>query len=530
LTEPQEVAEARRTTALHENALATARGTGFLAGGTFFEFAIRFLVAILLARSLGAGDYGLYVLSISAASLFVGMSLLGLDDAMVRYVAIQAGRDDRPGLRGTVQIGLGVSIAIGTVMGIVLFVAARPLAEGLFDEPRLTPLLRLFAFVIPVLAVSNVLVGATKGYRKMGDVALAENIIQSLIRLALLALLALMGELDLFKAAIVFGVSDVAASVALIVLLNRHFPLREGIRAESRREIRAIFRFAIPLWISGLLRQFRRNIQIVLLGSMRQASSVGVFAAAGRINLVGRVTGQSITQAVKPLAAHLHDSQDRDALAHLYATTTRWSLGLNIPFFLAMLLYPEALLHVFGEAFVAASTILVVLAFAELVNAGTGVCGPVLDMTGHTRAKLANTVLTTVLLIGTNALLIPRFGALGAAFAWLVAVATVNIVTVVEVWVLEKILPYDRSLWKPIVAGAGALAIGLLLRELMPVGVHLGPAVLQGAIVSLTYLGLLLLFGLAPEDRAVIDRMTAGARSMLRLGRRRERAEGRATS
>ena len=75
--------------------LASAKGGGMLAGGQFFEMASRFVIAFLLARAIGASGYGLYNLALSAGALFAGLSALGLDDAMVRYVAIQTRRCHR---------------------------------------------------------------------------------------------------------------------------------------------------------------------------------------------------------------------------------------------------------------------------------------------------------------------------------------------------------------------------------------------------------------------------------------------------
>jgi O-antigen/teichoic acid export membrane protein len=141
-----------------------------------------------------------------------------------------------------------------------------------------------------------------------------------------------------------------------------------------------------------------------------------------------------------------------------------------------------------------------------VVNAGTGVCGPILDMTGHARLKLANSVLWTAILLGASAVLIPRWGVAGAATASMLAVSTVNLLTVAEVWVLERMLPFDRTFWKPAAAGLGALATGIALRGAVPVGADVRVALLQSATVAASYAALILVMGLAPEDRAVLDR------------------------
>jgi O-antigen/teichoic acid export membrane protein len=500
---------------VHRHVLEVARGGGFLAGGTLFEFVTRFFIALVLARFLGADDYGLYVLALSAATLCSAIALLGLDDALVRYVAILAGRRDRQGLWGALQIGLGVSALAGIVTGGGLYLAAGPMAGRLFDAPQLAPLLRLLAVVVPFLTMSNVLAGTARGFRRMDYAAFAENVVQNLVRLGLLGILVLLRDLDVLAATIAFGVADVASTLTLIALLRRRLVGAFGRHPQVRRDVRQLFGFALPLWLSGLLRKFRNNVEVVVLGALGTASSVGVYAVAYKVNLVGHVALLSILVAVKPVAARLHDQGDRRGLTDLYVASTRWTLGLNIPFFVVVLLYAEPLMGIFGASFASGATALVIITVGELVNAGTGVCGAVLDMTGHSRMKLANSVLWTVLLLGTGAVLIPRRGVVGAAIASALAVSVVNVLTVVEVWVLERMLPFDRTFLKPLAAGAGALAAGLVLRGAFPVGTGQVIALAQCAAIACCYAGLILLMGLAPEDRAVVDRIVHKVKTAL---------------
>jgi O-antigen/teichoic acid export membrane protein len=487
--------------------LATARGVGFTTGGQFFAFASRFAISIVLAHTLGARDYGLYALAISAATLTSGISLLGLDDAMVRYVAILSGRRDDAGIRGTIQIGMGLAVAAGLLLAGVLFVAAGPIAVGLFHEPELGRSLRLLAIVVPFLAASNVLLGTTRGFGRMDYAAFGEQVAPSAIRLVLVLLLALFGHLNLVVSLVVFGIADVASSFVMVLLLHRVFPLDRPFRREARRDVNEVMRFALPLWVSGLLRQFRRNIQNVMLGALSTVANVGIFTIVGNVNLVASVVSQSVYVSVRPILARLHDRGDREGLTHLYTTSTRWTFALNVPFFLVTVLYPEAILAVFGGQFTSGATALVVMGFAQLANAATGICQPVIDMTGHTRVKLANTVLLTILLVGSGALLIPRWDIVGAAVASLIAMAVVNVLCVAEVWYLERILPFDRTFLKPIVAGTGAWVLGVVLDRWHHAGADIGMAALQAAVVCGAFVVACLVSGLAPEDRLVVDRV-----------------------
>jgi O-antigen/teichoic acid export membrane protein len=487
--------------------MVTAQGAGLLAGGSFFELGCRFVMALVLARSLGAGEYGLYILAVSAASLFFGIALLGLDDAMVRYVAILSGRRDRPGVRGAIEVGLGVSLPVGMVMGAVLYFAAGPIAETVFREPQLTQLLQLVAFIVPFLTVSNVLAGAARGFRRMDYVAFSENVVQSVVRLLLLGVVMLASGLNTVTAVIIFGVSDIASTVALTLLLDKYVGWRTLASEDARRDTREIFRFALPLWLAGLLRNCRSYLGALILGASGSAVGVGVFAIVTSVNTVAHVCLLSIYVAVRPTLAQLHDRGDRAGMGHVYTAATRWSLALNVPFFLVTVLYPAAILQVFGSSFVDGATALVVLAWAELLNAATGVCGPIIDMTGHTRLKLLNSALWTVLVVGGSALLIPAWGVVGAAVASFVAIVAVNVLSLLEVWWIERLHPYDLSFVKPVAAGALAYLVGVLLDLGVPVGTQFARAVVEGIVVTGVYVGTVWCLGLTEVDRLVLRRI-----------------------
>lgn len=495
--------------------ISVARGGGFLAGGSFFDFGSRFIIGLLLARLLGPADYGLYHLAISAAALFAGVSSLGLDDAMVRYVAILSGRKDRPGVWGTIQIGLGIALPVAALMGAFLYLAAPVVAEGLFDEPALIPALRLMALVVPLLTLSNVLLGITRGFGRMDHAAFAENVVQSLVRMVLLAALALVG-LDLYAALIIFAVADIASSLTFGIFINRSFPLRPSAHPQARRDVRGVFGFAFPLWVSGVINQFQRNIAVFILGAAATPVSVGVFAIVGQVNMVGHAVYRAVIVAVKPLLAQLHDRNDRQGLQHIYTTTTRWLLIANIPFFLGIALYPTPILAIFGEGFTAGATALTVMALGELVNAGTGICGSLIDMTGHTRIKVFNSVMSLFVLGGTNMLLVPSFGVVGAAFAYLIAITVVNLARMLEMWLLERILPSWRAYLKPLTAGAIAFGFGMGVKALLPVGGALLPALAQGVVIVVVYVGSLTFLGLDDDDRDLMARMLDKARRRLR--------------
>jgi O-antigen/teichoic acid export membrane protein len=484
--------------------LSVARGGIFLAGGRLFEYASRLFIALLLARHLGANSYGEYVLAVSIAIIASGIAYLGLPSAMVRFVAILSKRRDPRGVWATLQIGILGSVSAGVVLGLVLFIAADPIATGIFGEPSIAELLRALAIFVPFMSLSGVLGGALRGFKRMDYSALGENVVKSVTRLALVIVLVVF-DLNVLAAAVIYGISEAATTITFTYLLNREFPLIRPLGG-VRGEVRGIASFSFPLWLSGLLRQFRKNIQILLLGSLGTVSAAGIFAVAARINLLGLVVYQAVLRSARPALAELLHEKNRSEAGHLYRTTTRWTFMANLPFFIIVALFAGPILSIFGRAFSTGASALVVLGLAELVNAGTGTSGTVIDMAGHTKVKLVNSVLWVVVLLVANWVLIPRWGLLGAAIAALIASVTINLLRVVEVWIFERIQPYDRSFLKPLAAGLGSAALVGAFSRFVPGEVPLAWVAVGSVLVLLVYAGLSVLLGLAPEDRTVFVR------------------------
>jgi O-antigen/teichoic acid export membrane protein len=484
--------------------VAAARGGGAVFAGRLFAWGSRFLLAVILARSLGDVDYGRYSLALAVATVVASFAILGLDSAIVRFGAIFRGRGDTDGLAGAIRFAVGVPIAISFGLGIGMLLLSETIAFDWIGQPSVAPLLRVTSVLVPALVVNQLIASTLQGLGRVEYGTLAEQFLQPIVRFAVIGVVIVIG-LTAELAVVASTVAALAATALLLVFLRRTAPgaLRaRGTRAEPGR----MLRYSLPVYFSNVVTTLGGNLQMLLLGAMSTIASVGVFSVASNVNLIGTIFQAAVVGSSMPLYARLHDQGDRAAVRDLYAATSRWTFTLNLPFFLAMLLAPTAILGIFGREFESGGAALVILAGANLINAGTGTSGAVLDMTGFSWVKLINASLSVGLALVLNLLLIPQFGLIGAAWALFASLSTVNLLRLVEVKLLIGLSPYDRSWWKPIAAGVVAGGIGLITLEL------LGPAGLLGAALGLlalgaSYIGALVAFGLDEQDHAILRRI-----------------------
>jgi O-antigen/teichoic acid export membrane protein len=500
--------------------VAVAKGAGFLAGGRAFSSGIRLVTAVILARLLGAEDYGLYILMVSIAFAVASVASLGLDLAMERHVAVASRRGDRDGATGSLQVGILGTLVPALLAAAVLAGLADVIAHDIMDEPGLEPLLHLAAVLSVLICMSTLMVSVIIGCKRIDQAAFADHVVQPISRLVFILLLALVGMTS-YLAGIALALSYVVAIGVLLSLVNRRIPLA-GLVRPARRDVAEIFAFAFPAWYSGVLRIVRTRIQPLLLGAVGSAVNVGVFSVVTSASALGRLAMLSINGALRPTLAELHDAGDAREVGRLYATTTRWTLAVSLPVFVFMVLVPESLLGLFGPSFQTGATALVIAASAEVVNAGTGMCGPIIAMSGRNKLKVVNATVWMVVSLGANVVMIPLWGVIGAALAILVSTTMINVLRVVELWILMRILPWDRHIWKTLAAtagaaGAGALAVAALPSELGVVGL-----VAVALAIGLVFVATLAALGFEPDDRLVLDELARRGRRL--AGRLKGRA------
>ena len=488
-----------------QSILTAAKGSGIMFFGALFEIAGRFALGILFARFMGVQQYGMYNLADSATGMLMGLSVLGLDTALVYFVPVWVGRQDDESLWGAIQVGLGLPLAVSLCGGISLFVLAAPVAQFVFHEPELVPLLRIAAFTIPCWTLLTSAVAVTRGLKLMHYKVIAQDIFLTLVKLILTLLLAVTG-LNALKAMTAHSLSLAFACAMLVYLVNRLIPLSQP-WGSGLRYIKQMLSFSLPLYLTQLLSLFGLNLRTMLVGALNTVTSVGIFAAATRVSIIGTAFVNSVGIMSMPIISELHSKKQHGQLGHFYQTMTKWTFTFNLPLFLSVLLFSRPILSIFGESFMAGSTALIILAAGDLVNAAAGMSSSIITMTGNSWLKAGNSIAMLVLSLALSVWLIPGWGAVGAATATTASVFIIEVVQVFEVFVLFRWLPYNRGFIKPVTAGlVSALATSAVARWIFT-RADVASAFLCMSVLAAIYALSIVLMGLSEEDRLILKRL-----------------------
>lgn len=482
-----------------------ARGGGLNLVGAILNQGAVFLVMLLLARFLGISEVGQYAQCYAVLALLSLLSLSGFRAGLTRFVAVHLADDDPAAIRGTIRLGLAISAGSATVIAIVLALAAPVLAAALHD-PGLVTGLRLVALTLPALTVCEAALAATRGWRTQRPFTLIGQIYEPGTRLLLtaLALITGVGVTGSYWALVVAGWSAALLALgALARLMRRVAPGPVVYRP------RQLFSFSTVSWVSSLSSTGLIWVDTLMLGFFAN-DEIGVYNVATRLVTVAIFVLAPINAAFGPYLAYLHHQGRADEVRRIYGAATGWVVRLSLPAFVALLVFPESLLTVFGGGFAAGAAVTLVLAVGQLVNAATGPCGTVLNMSGRVAINMYDNIAALLLNILLNLWLIPAYGIIGAAIAWAFSLAVVNVARVLQVRALIRAVPVTVGMIKGLGAGLAALAAGLVIRLLLP---GWPEQLLVGLPVVVTvYVGVVLALGLSREDIMVLRTLRRGGR------------------
>jgi O-antigen/teichoic acid export membrane protein len=492
-----------------------ARGAGISFVGQGVGRFLNYATQITLAWMYGPAQFGAYALGITLVQMANVLAQLGIDNGVVRYVAHYRAHKDVSRVRGTVLTALGVPFALSLVLTSLMYFGAGFLAGGIFHNPSLETMFKVFSISLPALTVMNMALFATQGFMNQRYTAYIQNIAQPLMNLALVVVFYLLGS-QIIGAAAAYIVSMLVGSILALYGLNRVFPRLVDRESPAIFGTRALLNASWPMTIFSFMQRANYWVAVLVLGIFATTSAVGIFNAAARTATLAALVLYAFNGIFSPMISSLYGRGLLSDLGRLYQDVSRWVFTGGLAVFLLTVLLGKELMAVFGPEFVVGSTILIILAGGELFNSAVGPTQRVLSMTRHQKVLMFATAGSTAVCVGTNFALVPGYGMLGAAVATAVAGALANVVTVVYVRRLLGVWPFDYRYAKPAVAGLLVAAGLYLVKSILPLAAAI-PAIFTFAPLFLAGLVVVLLaLGLSPSDWQLLTALSAPVRRAVR--------------
>lgn len=471
---------------------ALARRSSMSVLGSVFSSVANVALVVAVTRGVDQRTAGLFF---TATSLFLLLEIgcrLGTTTGLVYFIPRYrvTGRAGRLGplLRTALVPVLVVSVVVGAVLALAAPLFGRLIGGG--DSGELDTSLRVLAAFLPVAALYDSVTAATRGYQDMRPTILVERVGRPLGQVVLVA-----GAVGLGSAALLVPAWSLPYLLGLVSVawslrrLHRATP-GAGPPVRPPRELsREYWRYTGPRILANVAQIALQRLDIVLVAALRGPRDAAIYAAVTRFLVVGQLGSQAVSLAVQPTLAELLATKDLRSTKVLYQISTAWLIALTWPLYLLSAVLAPQLVGLFGSGYATGSRVIVVLAAAMLVATGCGMVDMLLTMAGKTSWNLGNVLLALSVNIALDLLLIPRYGVMGAAIAWAVAIVLNNLVPLAQVGWLLRVHPLGRQALT--VMAAAGVCFGLL--PLLARTVSDSPLALAAAAVlgAAGYVGLL---------------------------------------
>jgi len=415
------------------------RGSGLLLGGRFISIFLNLAVQILTVRYLAKSDYGAFAYALGIVSIGSSLVLAGLGKAVPRFVPIYQERGDHSRVFGTIALAVGTIWGLGVSL-IVLLIGLRGFLSGsVITDPLSLSLLLILIALAPINAFDHLLQHLVAVFVSARAIFFRRYILgPGLKLLAVITVIFLAGDVYLLAYGyLIGGVVGIWLYVAMLLREWRNTDLLQHMHPRRiKLPARELFGFSIPLLSSELPVLLRGSIAVILLEYFQSTTAVAEYRAVYPIAGLNLIVFHAYGFLFVPLASRMFARGDRAGVNRLYWQTSLWIMVLTFPVFAVTcsLATPVTVL-LFGAEYAAAGSLLAILAVGYYFNATLGFNAATLHVYGKVRYAVASDILAAATFLALCLLLIPDYGAVGAAVGTTVTLVVHNIFNHVGLWV-----------------------------------------------------------------------------------------------
>lgn len=420
--------------------LATGGATVVVA--TLVAQALSMVVTLWIARRLGPDDYGLLSLATSLILPLSAVASLGLGRTLVRFLPVHIGNKDDAQVAGVISSSLVMTTAASMLVALVTILLAEPIAEVVFSDPRLTPVLRVMALSVPLIVLTNNALAATRGSKVMVFDAIVQ--IAGPIFKTVAWAVGLLVVANLLWAAV--GATLVQWLLSAILAVGFAYWLYKGYFGKGIDwSFKPLWIYSYPLILSTLMYTLAPRMDRLVLGVVADTRSVGIYSLAASLVVILNLAHASVVKTFLPIVADAHNRVSPERAQSLYIFVTRWDSRLTFAIVAASILIAPEMLAVLGPSYAEALVPFIILALGVYISTIPGPTGAFLQMTNHQRVDAANAVAFFVISPLIQFGLALWLGWIGVAVGVLVVAIVLNVVQTVEIYQIYHFHPFQQG-------------------------------------------------------------------------------------
>jgi stage V sporulation protein B len=470
-----------------------ARGGAYLFIGNALSVFILAIGAIIIARLLGPGNYGLYTLILVAPALFTSLADAGMNSALVRFPAKLRSEGNLSGSNRAIKLGFLLKLTLSLAAFLVCYLGANPISTTLLNRPDSAPYLQLAGVLIIFQAIFNAASNAFIGLDLMHYSA-GIQILYSALKSTLSPILILIGfAIEGAITGYLIGLL-IAGAVGTIILFAKHTRPTSQPTPNSREpvQLRELIYYSLPLYLAALLTVIINQYQNLVLARFTTNVPIGNFNAAWNFNSLLSILIYPISTAIFPMFSKIDPKREARDLARGFLLAVKYASLMLIPASIAVMVFaPDLVLLTYGRGYTLAPQYLTILSIQYLLTAlGLNVITNFLSGVAATRTVLKITGLTLAIYLPLGPALTWLAGPDGLLIAYILSFTASTLYGVSKVASDFSARPDLGASARILLTSILAAAPPLALIQLHPTGLGLVNLAAGGCLFLLSYLTL----------------------------------------
>lgn len=403
----------------------TFRNISYGVVGYIWAFVFALFITPVIVLKLGAEMYGVYVLVLTVTSL-MGLFDLGIGQILIKYISEYHTVGNEKRLKDLMysfnSILLGLSIT-----GLMMFFLIGYWADSLFPSSVVSSreyfiifaLSGLISFVSGLNSLFAMVPVALQRFDYSTKIGLASMTLSNLTIL----LLVLSGHKlkAIFLAQLLYSI--------LFFIIQRHYarkilPLAELKFSWAWVEVKNAYKFGIATYMSNAANSALTYFDRLLIPIFLGPSALSYYSLPG--NVAAKTPGviNTLSGVIFPIISGLHGLHDMEKIKNIYKRALNLLTVISFAITISIVLFAnKILLYWLSAEFASKSTtVLIILAFTYYLLSLGGTLNSFLLGLSKTRFLFQASTVMALANIALLLLLLPKFGIIGAAWAYLISV------------------------------------------------------------------------------------------------------------
>jgi O-antigen/teichoic acid export membrane protein len=392
---------------------------------------------LFLTKTYPPKIVGQYDFTRSFLLVIGSICLLGCDQSVLYFKGRLSASNTLEGIKGVYLKMVGLLLLMSSLFFLIFWSVDEQFVNNYFSDAGVYTILLKSTMALFFYGLSTL---NTEVFRALDHFYVAELFRNTIKYIPLIVGAMLLSYYDAVAFLVdVFLIGFVVLSIITTSIIFIYFSKTKIETKATDFTYKEIFIKSYPIAISGMALFLLMSFDILFLKKYRDDSTVAFYSVAIKLMTILSMVIITVNITVSTKIAEYFFSKNKADLVKTIQYASRLIFLLTFPAVLLICFFPEFILGFFGKGYVAAKDALLILIIGQGICSAFGTAPVYLNMTG--RQHIFQIILIVAVLINfiLNRVLIPQYGMVGAATAFVVSSFFWNGITAIVIYKKDKV-------------------------------------------------------------------------------------------